>query len=137
MVISLQTKRQIQDTTHRRASAQARESLLLGSLRPPAYYRGTCGGPLMFLLRHPAKTGVVLRSLITHRGLGPARLTVRPGQASHGSYSSKAISKLVAQCICTLLMPIFLSLLTAHCSVHLDHCSCACLFFNPFAAGGD
>jgi hypothetical protein len=42
-------------------------------------------------LRHPAKT-VVPRSLM-HRGPGPARLTARPGQALHGRYSSKAISK--------------------------------------------
>jgi hypothetical protein len=32
-------------------------------------------------------------SSFAHRGLGSARPTVRPGQASHGSYSSKAISK--------------------------------------------
>jgi hypothetical protein len=52
----------------------------------------TYGGPPMPPLRHPAKAKAP-RSPFAHRGLDSARPAVRPGQASHGSYSSKAISK--------------------------------------------
>jgi hypothetical protein len=57
------------------------------------HYIGTYGGAPMSPLRHPAKAKAPRSLIVIAVSIRLVRPAVRPGQASHESYSSKAISK--------------------------------------------